>query len=370
MKMKFGLLLLISSTLLAKQHPSYPNIRAGASLFLDAGVSDDAHAQEIRRARIYLKGKIQKPLSYEIEYDLKNGGAFKDLYLSYKLSNFTLFAGQLKEPFGFEAMTSSRYHTFMERSLNKLFYEDRRLGTQLLYLHKGTNYNDYTTLRTGLFTQNIDHYDSAHDIYNFSLKATYANLFSKDKLWHIGASYSHTDHDGKKLKLSTRPESHMAGKYVKAKIKDPDTVKRFGVELYTQYQRASLQAEYITQSIDDLQNRSYDLSGWYLQLGYFLTDDTKRYKAKKALLTRVKPKHPFDWKQNSWGALEAAFRISDLDVDELQLGIGDYKEYTMGLNWYLTSHARLSANYIISDIEHHESFDTPNIAQIRFGYDF
>ncbi len=364
------LLLLIGSTLVAKNTPHYPNIRAGASLFLDAGVSDDAHAQEIRRARIYLKGKIHKPLSYEIEYDLRNGGAFKDLYLAYKLDHITIFAGQLKEPFGFEAMTSSRYQTFMERSLNKLFYEDRRLGTQLLYLHQGTTYNDYTTVRAGVFTQNLKDYDSDHDIYNFSTKATYANLFAKDKLWHIGASYSSTDYDGKKLKLSTRPESHMAGKYVKSKIKDPDSSKRIGLELYTQYQRASLQAEYISQSIDDLQDRNYDLNGWYLQVGYFLSDDAKRYKAKKALLTRVNPKHPFDWKQNSWGAFEAALRISNLNVDDLHLGIGEYKEYTVGLNWYLTSHVRMSANYIISDIEHHESFDTPNIAQIRFGYDF
>jgi len=112
-------ILLIQSTALAKKGGHFPSYKIGFQTVLDAALFMDKEEttpnQEIRRGRLYIKGKVLKNLAFEIEYSLTRGGKWKDLYLAYSgfPADLLLTLGHTKEPFGLEALTSSKYNTFM-----------------------------------------------------------------------------------------------------------------------------------------------------------------------------------------------------------------------------------------------------------------
>ena len=364
--------ILVQSLLFAKEPTAkeYPNIRLSSSIFLDAGWTKENSDSEIRRARLSLKGDIIDTLSYEIEYSFPRGGKWKDIYLKYTPNKYlSLKVGHIKEPFGLEAQSSLKYNSFMERSLSDIFMSDRKLGFDLGVYHKW-DHSFTSRFDIGAFTQSINNYKSNNHKYTISSRATITDRYEKLSLWHIGASIAYDKHDSKKRKLKSRPESHMAGKYIKTKVKNADHSNRYGIEAYWQSNRVSLMGEYIIENIQDDLNKDFKGSGWYAELSYFITDDHKRFKNKTATLTKIKPKNPFEIGSLSGsGAVETAFRVSQLNLKDFHLGDDDFLEYTLALNWYLDKNAKLKANYIKSDLDI-AGLKTPDIFQVRFEYDY
>ncbi len=359
------LLLLLNSY--AKE---YPNIQFSGRLALDSAFTSDANDQEIRRARAAIKGDITETLAYEAEYSFTKGGKIKDLYLKYKLKDYNsnLLFGNIKVPFGLEAMTSSKYNTFMERALPDIFIDDRKIGLRV-DLNKIEKNSDALTLSFGAFTQSINNYKSSQKKYTLASRATYTAFLDKHYLVHFGTSLSYSDMDSKKLKLSARPESHLAGKYIKTKVKDVLSNTKFALEGFYQYYNSTLQGEFIFDTIKDELKQKYKLSGWYIEYSYLFTKESRTYKAKSATFSKIKPKSPFDYSKNSYGAFEGAFRISDLNLDDLHINSDKFLNYTFALNWYPTKDIKVMSNYIISDLDD-KTLSTPNIFQLRVEYDF
>jgi phosphate-selective porin OprO/OprP len=369
--------LLLQSSLSAKtkkkKEPTYPKNRIGFQVIADSAWfmynSETIDDQEIRRARVFLKGKYNKDLSYELEYSLTGGGKFKDIYLKYSALpyNTTLKVGHIKEPIGLEALTSSKYNTFMERALPDAFIADRKVGIRLSWHEMQEKYFALTT-SAGIFGESINADDRKDSALSLALRTTLAFIPQKDTFWHLGLATAYGKIDDKKIKLSSRPESHMSTKYLKTKIQHADSSIRFGLEALYQQGPLSLQSEYLYEGIERTDGSTYGFSGWYAQLSYFLTDDARGYKQKEAIFSRIKPNAPIG-KKSGYGAWEVATRISSLDLnDGDQIG-GSAYEYTLGLNWYLTSHMRIMANYIIIDLDETD-IDTPDIFQMRIQYDY
>ena len=89
-------------------------------------------------------------------------------------------------------------------------------------------------------------------------------------------------------------------------------------------------------------NESGDIgsaNGGFIQAGYFITGETRTYKGGK--FNRTKPAKPLS--AGGMGAFEVAARFDTLDARSA----GDEKvdAFTLGVNWYLESHLRVSANY-------------------------
>ncbi|MFQ5505609.1 MAG: OprO/OprP family phosphate-selective porin, partial [Planctomycetota bacterium] len=95
----------------------------GGRLQTDARFLESGHPSQntflVRRARLHLAGHVQERFGFKVEGDLGEGSArLKDGYLNVAFSDrIALRAGQFKEPFGFEELTSSRYVSLVERSL-------------------------------------------------------------------------------------------------------------------------------------------------------------------------------------------------------------------------------------------------------------
>ncbi len=321
-----------------------------------------AHAtnrNEVRRARLFCKGTFAKRFAYEAEYDFTRGGAWKDIALSYRISPHTNVAiGNMKEPFSLEALTSSKYNTFMERGLPNRLTEPRKVGMQFR-----TGYGTkrwFWHLETGYFTVPVEKVSQIGTTDSAALRTTLS--YSGAMLWHVGASLGHTRYDDQKRKFSFRPESHpVTLKYLQTKLKHLQKSDRYGLEGVWQYGRISLQGEYIGTRFRT-RKKVYKFSGWYLQTSCFLTGHKRRYKRKEAVFGRLKVSDKIT--SGGLGAWEAAVRLSHADMQKA----GSLTTWTLGVNWYMTSHLRTMFEYVAIDTQTEKS--SPNILQMRIAYDF
>jgi len=334
-----------------------------------AWIDDDGysyHDSEIRRARLYLRGDINDDLSYEVEYSFTGNNDWKDVYLKYTgFSNWVVYAGNVKESFGMEQLTSSKYNTFMERALAD-FYWSRNMGISAQGYHKSDD--NVVTYSLGGYGKSLDDMiNNEKDRYGIVGRATYAKVTSKEEILHFGIATSYTSYDSENIKLSTNAGSELYdGSFIKTKVKNVDHSTRVGVECAVVSGPFSFQSEYILVSLSQKET-SYNFNGWYGQLSYFLTGESRTYKAKKAGFSRIKVKKPID--KDGFGAVEVAFRITQTDLEDKDETGGEARDLTLGVNWYLKSNLRLMADYTYADMLKDPSKDA-KIFQIRAQYDF
>ena len=345
-------------------------IEAGGQIVADTAWIDDNtdsyHDSKIRRARAYIKGDITNYLSYELEYSFTGNNHWKDVYLKYMgFPGWMIYAGNIKEPFGLEELTSSKYNTFMERALAD-FYNSRKIGLLLKGYQKSDT--DVVTYALGGFGKSLDDaLDHKQGDNSLIGRVTYAKVVSKDEIYHVGLSASYTAHDKDSVKLSSDVGSSLyKDSFIKTKVKKVDHTNRIGLESAVVSGAFSFQGEYVAYSIAK-QLVTYHFSGWYVQASWFLTGESRKYRAKNAVFSRVKPLNPVD--KGGYGAVEVAMRITQLDLSDKDENGGKERDISLGVNWYLMSNLRLMAEYTYADALTTASKDA-NVFQLRAQYDF
>ena len=94
-------------------------------------VLNNNYGAEFRRVRLYNSGKIYGNVKYKLQLDFAGGNiSYKDVWmeLSEPFLNGNIRVGHFKEPLRLEALTSSKYITFMERGLLFAFSTERNTG--------------------------------------------------------------------------------------------------------------------------------------------------------------------------------------------------------------------------------------------------
>ena len=128
----------------------------------------------------------------------------------------------------------------------------------------------------------------------------------------------------------------------------------------------SIQGEYIATEVkreNGFENAAFD--GAYIYASWFLTGESRPYKAKKGKFGRVKP-----ISKDGFGAWEVAMRYSTLDLNDGVITGGEMDNITFGLNWYANPNVRFMANYIMVDTDEKAGNDDPRIFQMRAQVDF
>ena len=106
---------------------------------------------EFRRVRFFNSGKVSGNIKYKLQLDFAGGDvSFKDVYMEAALPYVgNLKVGHFKEPFRLEALTSSKYMTFMERGLPIAFSPERNVGFML----HDSFMDDKLSIQAGLFKE-------------------------------------------------------------------------------------------------------------------------------------------------------------------------------------------------------------------------
>jgi phosphate-selective porin OprO/OprP len=334
---------------------------------------DKALQAEFRRVRFFMEGDVYGNVFYKVQIDFAGSDlAFKDVFLGISgipfIGNFRV--GNQKEPFGLEVLTSSKYITFIDRSLPTNFAPERNAGFQI--------YNSAMEERIfwalGVFSAG-DHRDQAP--MGNAITARVAGLVyyenKGEQLVHVGVAYSWRDCKSLVDSYSLRP-THMANKLLSSgTIGDATSQMLLGAELLAIWGQFSLQAEYMMTQWD---SKGYDdpqLWGFYAYLSFFVTGEHRSYKG--GALGRVKPLANFDM-DGGMGAIEFAIRYAMMEFDDLPqfknvmsgYAEGGQSDITVAVNWYLNPNTRIMLNYMIAYLEGVDNQVT--IIIIRFQIDF
>ncbi len=322
---------------------------------------------EFRRARLYISGAVYERIIFKAQYDFAGGDAdFKDVYLGLKKlpGVGTLKVGHFKEAFGLEELTSSKYITFMERSLPVIFAPSRNTGVGV----SNTALNKRLTWAAGLFLDTGGYGNEAGAENSAAATARITGLpwyQGKDGLLHLGLSYTNRDAKDDAVEYDQSPEAHLAPDFVDTGSIVADSENRFGIEAALVHGPFSLQGEYMGANVDTPDGSDPSFSGYYASASYFLTGEHRAYKNSSGTFDRVKPKTNFG--KGGTGAWEVALRFSGLDLNDDPIQGGELEDITFGLNWYLNPNVRAMFNYVLADLD---TVGNADIVQLRFQIDF
>lgn len=340
---------------------------------LNAMVGDQENGSETRRARLYVSGLIYDNVDFKLQFDFAGGDSdLKDAYIG--LQDFPLGkirAGHFKEPFGLEELTSSKYITFIERSLPiEAFAPSRNAGVMLF----DAFCDERATWAAGVFRETDGYGDIKEDGgYSATGRLTALPVFQNEgeTLVHVGGAYSYRNNGrdstlgGDAAQFSASPEAHLLDPFVDTTSFLSHHVELYGVEGAWVNGPLSIQGEYMRARADI--NSHANLDGYYVQGSYFLTGEQRKYKTSTATFSRVKPKSNFSFKKGQWGAWELALRYSNLDLKDQTVNGGELDNISAGVNWHLNPNARVMFNYIRSE---RENVGEADIAVIRMQLDF
>ncbi|PCH78335.1 MAG: hypothetical protein COB98_00815 [Flavobacteriaceae bacterium] len=325
-----------------------------------------SNGTELRRARFFMSGTLYKNVDFKLNVDFAGGKVtLKDAFITLReLPVGHLRVGHFKEPFRLEALTSSKYFTFMERATVISMLGERSSGAMLFdqFSEKKMSW------QLGVFRGADASSDKKVANGDYAVTGRVAGLVIKndDNLLHVGAGYSYRKpQEDTHYGYTVRPETHISNKYIVTAVSGVDHVNLMNVEMAWVANSFSLQGEFLKAKVNAIENQ--DFSSYYFQASYFLTGEKRVYKNSLVGFGRVKPLNNFG--ENGYGALQIALRYSYIDG----MNMDKMSNVTTGLNWHLNPATRVMVNYVISTIENTTDYTGKgqfSAFQLRFQIDF
>jgi len=345
--------------------------KVGGRLQIDAatysGDGEYGDGTRIRRARLSLSGKVYRDWGYKIEYDFA-GDTLNDAFIAYNgLQNYSFMAGNFKDPFILEQLTSANNVTFIERSLvSGAFDAGRHIGAM------AERNSQHWTVAAGLFGDRVNDSGGADDEgWGWGTRATWAPVNQAGKLLHVGAGLNYRDlQPNNTVRFRQQPETSIAGVNVvdTSDLQNANSQFKSGLDIAVTLGQFSAQGEYLRATVEVDNGSDADFSGWYLQSSYFLTADSRPYK--HGSFGMIKPTHPLG--KGGYGAWELTARLSNVDLNDGLIDGGEADSMTLGVNWYPVGGLRFSANYVdVLDVDGGPQDELePKVFQLRSQWAF
>jgi phosphate-selective porin OprO/OprP len=301
-------------------------------------------SNEVRRARLGVEGTIPGDFGYKFELDFAAGEVeFADAFLSYKPGNLELIVGQHNNFQSLEELTSSLHSSFIERAaFTDAFGFERRVGVSAQYARGPLLFQG------GLFTDSISDLNTVGDDNNsfgFDGRAVFAPKMGNNQL-HFGASAHWRDLNDTPLpRYRQRPAVHTTD----VRFIDTGTIlgarheTGFGLEAAGIFGPFYAAGEAFWQQVDRSGFDDAGFFGGYVDVGYFITGETRGYKGGK--FDRVKVLKPFG--KGGWGSLGVNLRYDYLDLKDRSAGIfgGKQNAFQASLNWKPIDYVLFGLNY-------------------------
>lgn len=362
--------------------PVLADVQLGAKILLDHAYYNGVHHKrgesgsdnEIRLVRVYLKSKLDKNwegmLQTQIsEHEGSTKTVWKEAFLKYNQGPFSITAGKRKEPFGLQMLVNAERVLFMERTMvSSSFAPERSLGITL-----GADLGP-VDLELGVYSQGSSGNSSyaeggpeagnpEQDTYAGTGRVTYTPWQQDKSLIHLGLAGSYRDFGGNEFQVKDRAEVHLAQPIVISGTTVTDKLTLLGIEAAAMLGRFSFQSEYMQLLVEAKEgHEDADYDGYYVELGYLMTNGYRNYKNGK--FGEVIP-------LSKYGAWQLMTRYSVLNARDNDEGV-EAENIAIGLNWFANTSARISANYIMTQLDHHSDPDNDDgdAFMLRFQYVF
>lgn len=361
-----------------KRYDDKYSFKLTGRLMLDtAFYNDDAYdyadGTVLRRLWVGIEGTVGKDWYWRAEPDFANDEVvLRDAYIRYQgVDGVTLTAGHQLEPFGMSSLTSSKYLTFVERSLTYALQPSRRIGFEV----------DFTLspewmLHTGIYGGTTSSPSPRDDEgYSVSARTHFTPYYEGTNLVHVGLAASLREPNGDVVRYKSRPEANVDAHNIvdTGVLHRVDGMQLYGVELAGQWDSFHIQSEYNLLEVARETRQDLTFNSWYTSIGWFVTGEARSYSQKSGVFGRVHPKNEFSLDKGGVGAWEIAARYSSLDLNDEDVHGGEVNNVTLGVNWYPNSYVRFMLNYIqVDESSDHPSRvdDDPSIILIRSQVEF
>lgn len=302
-------------------------------------IPGEGSSNEARRTRLGIQGSMPGGFGYKMEIDYASGATLTDAILTYKTGDWKFTFGQHNNFQSLEELTSSNDSSFIERAaFTDAFGFERKLG-----ISAQTKLGS-ATVQAGIFSGNLEDLDDANNAFNFDIR-TFISPKVDGMQMHFGASF-HTRDLGSSadtVRYRARPMVHSVDtRFVNTgRIQGAETETSYGLEAAVINNRFHAQAEIHTM---DLERNGFDDPSFYggaFEVGYFLTNDSRRYK--DGVLKGVKVSEPVS--AGGIGAWQVNFRFDSLDLDDAGVNGGTQDAFMASLIWTPINNVRFLLNY-------------------------
>lgn len=329
-----------------------------------------------RRARIGMVGKAYKDFEYAIWMDFGGSGGedvgrFHEAWVQYNgFKHAKLRIGEFGPSAGMADATGAGNTPFLERAAvaemaRGIAAGDTRMGVAAFnssdrYLWSlAITGNTLSTLNTQASSFVPASFDEQLGVV---ARVAGTPLKGKDWLVHAGVNYQAIINPNDAgaasatpfaVQLRERPELRVDGtRLVDTGAINAENLTSTGIELAAQAGQGFIQAEAfnfdITRKNPAAGVTDPSFAGWYVEGGWTLTGEARKYNATTGAFDGVVPKNNFDPKAGHWGAFELVARYANLDLD-YNIGsavVGDrvrggQQDITsLGLGWTLNPSVR------------------------------
>lgn len=329
-----------------------------------------------RRARLGVDGKLAKNFDYSILLDFggsgtDGSGVLQELYLQYNYAPFKVRVGAFAPNLGLEDAASTNGSLFPERpspaeAARGLAGADRRIALQTQAV------GERWILSGAVTGAKIGDGQTFDEQIGYLGRLAGTPFKGQDWLVHVGVNASVVATPAQTTALSgaypitiqDRPELRVDGQQlIGTGAIDAKNARHYGLELAAQKANLLIQGEYFDYKIDR-RNPAAGVSdpkftGWYVEGGWVLTGEARKYNAANFAFDAPTIANPFDPKKGKWGAWELAARYSVLDLNHHENAAlaadrvrgGEQTIWTAGLNWFPNSVTKFSIDYLDVDID-------------------
>ena len=310
----------------------------------------------LRRARLETQGQLFKHYEYKVQADFVDDDALlRDGYLNINYNEaFQVQFGQFKAPFSQEALQSSKYIDFVERSSVNNLTPGRSPGLMF-----------HGDLGGGIFQYRVGAFNGLGELTSNTsstpegyLRLRFTPFRSQGpailKNFSFGGAFAegrHTDGISFRGRTASRSVSFFRRVAVNGKI------VRSNAEFWWRFKNFSLRGEYdqTHQHRQNLGPGGTNLpgvigKGYLVQATYLLTGEKKTESG-------ITPTAAFLGSPGGRGAWELAFRYENLQMDDAING-NRGEAFTFGINWWLTKFVRYQSNFILERFK--DPFRTPS----------
>jgi phosphate-selective porin OprO/OprP len=301
-------------------------------------------SNELRRLRFGAEGTVPGGFGYKFEVDFAdNDVELADAILSYEASDRASIVIGHHNPFqSLEELTSSRFLSFMERAaFTDAFNFERRVGLSATFSQGPV------IASAGVFTDSIN--DLTEDDNN-SLGADARLVFAPklgDAQLHFGASgHFRNNRDlvetGVTTRYRQRPFVHTSdSRFLATPALTVEKETSYGLEAAAIRGPLHAAAEVHWLRSDRRTGPTPTFFGGYAEVGYYLTGETRGYKA--GVFDRTKVRRPLG--DGGFGAVQLNLRYDHLDLNDAGIIGGKQRGYEASLIWIPQDHVRFYLNY-------------------------
>jgi phosphate-selective porin OprO and OprP len=332
-------------------------VQADGAVFFGDTYNEIGNGTSIRRARFAIKTEFGKYWYAELDMDISNSELeIKDAYLQFHNNRgLEMKVGNFKEGFSIESTTTSRYLTFIERSMAvNTFAPSRHIGfatsygKNWLFAMGGVHFQDIGGLEERVFSEDNNKDFGTDEGYSLTGKLVLMPWHNNpDKGLHFGVAGSYripkTSIDVPGVtRYSTRSLTSInRKKYIDTDLMATDYTKITGLEMAGYYKGLRFQAEYIMSNVKRSNIEKIEkFNGFYVFGSWMLFGGKYNYNTGEAEFTQPT-------RGKNWGDLELAFRYDYLSLNSHMDGImgGAGEGYTFGLNYHINNNIKIMLNY-------------------------